>query len=631
MRAKDEWVRGVLDDLLSAEESARLAAEPTEHLWEAAVARCYVTDAQVVAAVADRFRLAVADLDRISAQAIDALPEALARRYGVVPLAVTRTTIDVATADPLDHDCERTLAFALGRTVRLQVAPPAAIARRLEELYRPRDPHAVPGGEGPLIQLMDRLIAEAVRCRASDIHLEPEEAGVAVRYRIDGVLRQMMVLPQTVKVPLVSRVKIMAQLDIADRLRPQDGRVRVGVQGKRVDLRVSTLPASQGEKVVIRILDQSTTVLSLEALGLLESEYQELTALLEAREGLVLVTGPTGSGKTTTLYSILQAIKARGVNIITVEDPVEYRLPGIVQVQVHEKAGLTFPAALRSILRQDPDVILVGEIRDRETAQIAVQAALTGHLVLSTLHTNDAAASVTRLTDLGVDAYKIAAALKGIVAQRLLRCLCPRCKAPASSEETPDRLRRYLPHEIALAGAVGCPDCAMTGYRGRHAVHELLTVTGDLRARIAAGEPIDQLMAAARASGMRSLWDSGVAHVTRGDTTLAELLRVLEAPPMGQTTPSSPVPPPAESAAGPSPSRVIQVEAEEPIRRELSDLLERDGFVILEAPDGVPAVDPVDPHPPEALHLALHLPRRDAAEALQRLRAVLRRTRKSHA
>jgi len=642
MRAKDEWVRAVLDDLLSAEESARLAAEPTESLWAAAVTRRYVTDAQVAAAVADRFRLPVADLEQVSAQAIAALPVALARRYGVVPLAVTDATIDLATADPLDLDCERTLAFALGRRVRLRVAPPAAIARRLDELYRPPDPDADPVGEGPLIQLVDRLIAEAVRSRASDIHLEPAETGVAVRYRIDGVLRQMMVLPQAVKVPLVSRVKIMAQLDIADRLRPQDGRVRVVVQGQRVDLRVSTLPASQGEKVVIRILDQSTTVLSLEALGLLESESHALTALLEAREGMVLVTGPTGSGKTTTLYSILQAIKARGVNIITVEDPVEYRLPGIVQVQVHEKAGLTFPAALRSILRQDPDVILVGEIRDRETAQIAVQAALTGHLVLSTLHTNDAAASVTRLTDLGVDAYKIAAALKGIVAQRLLRRLCPRCKAPASPEEIPDRLRRHLPHGTALARAGGCPDCAMTGYQGRHAVHELLTVTGDLQARIAAGEPVDQLMASARAAGMCSLWDSGVAHVVRGDTTFAELLRVLEAPAgppvipmpsMPRTTPPSPFPSRSSPLAltDPSAPHVIHVEAEEPVRQELRDLLERDGFVILAAPDGVHAVDPVDPHRPDALHLQLHRPRRDAVEALQRLRTVLRRTRTSHA
>ena len=558
-RAKDEWLRATLEGLLSAEELALVAARPVESLWSAVVGQGLVSDEELAAAVAVRFRLRVADLERVSPQALEAMPEGLARRYGVVPLAVTDTAIDVATADPLDLDCEQTLAFALGRTVRMLVAPPTAIARKLDELYRPRDVLsqfvnnmtgtfeveaidetiqdesidllATQAGDRPIIQLVDRVIAEAVVSRASDIHLEPEETGVAVRYRIDGVLRQMMVLPKAVKVPLVSRVKIMAQLDIADRLRPQDGRARVAVKGNRVDLRVSTLPASQGEKVVIRILDQSNTVLTLEALGLLEQEFRELTALMDAREGMVLVTGPTGSGKTTTLYSILQTIKDRGVNIITVEDPVEYRLPGIVQVQVNEKAGLTFPAALRSILRQDPDVILVGEIRDRETAQIAIQAALTGHLVLSTLHTNDAAASVARLTDIGVEAYKIAAALKGIVAQRLLRRLCTLCKEPARPDETPERLLPFFPPEVALHRAVGCPECSMTGYRGRHAVHEMLTVNEDLQARIAAGEPVDQLIEAARGAGMRSLWDSGVEHVKRGDTTIAELLRVLEAPP----------------------------------------------------------------------------------------------------
>ncbi|MEY4609030.1 MAG: hypothetical protein RL625_1247, partial [Gemmatimonadota bacterium] len=558
-RAKDEWLRATLEGLLSAEELALVAARPVESLWSAVVGQGLVSDEELAAAVAGRFRLRVADLERVSPQALEAMPEGLARRYGVVPLAVTDTAIDVATADPLDLDCEQTLAFALGRTVRMLVAPPIAIARKLDELYRPRDVLsqfvnnmtgtfeveaidetiqdesidllATQAGDRPIIQLVDRVIAEAVVSRASDIHLEPEETGVAVRYRIDGVLRQMMVLPKAVKVPLVSRVKIMAQLDIADRLRPQDGRARVAVKGNRVDLRVSTLPASQGEKVVIRILDQSNTVLTMEALGLLEQESKELTALMDAREGMVLVTGPTGSGKTTTLYSILQTIKDRGVNIITVEDPVEYRLPGIVQVQVNEKAGLTFPAALRSILRQDPDVILVGEIRDRETAQIAIQAALTGHLVLSTLHTNDAAASVARLTDIGVEAYKIAAALKGIVAQRLLRRLCTLCKEPARPDETPERLLPFFPPEVALHRAVGCPECSMTGYRGRHAVHEMLTVNEDLQARIAAGEPVDQLIEAARGAGMRSLWDSGVEHVKRGDTTIAELLRVLEAPP----------------------------------------------------------------------------------------------------
>src|SRR5467141_1592456 len=276
----------------------------------------------------------------------------------------------------------------------------------------------------PVVRLVDLIISEGILARSSDIHIEPEEGGVAVRYRIDGVLRQVMKIPRQAGLPLISRIKIISALDIADRLRPQDGRARVAVNGQPIDLRVSTLPAALGEKVVIRILDSRATVKSLDSLGLNPDEVDAVKRLLENHEGIILVTGPTGSGKTTTLYSCINQIKSEGVNIVTVEDPVEYRMQGIVQVQVQEKAGLTFAAALRSILRQDPNVVLVGEIRDRETAQIAVQASLTGHLVLSTLHTNDAANAVTRLVDIGVEAYKIAAALRGVVAQRLMRKLC---------------------------------------------------------------------------------------------------------------------------------------------------------------------------------------------------------------
>ena len=432
----------------------------------------------------------VANLSLVSQQARELVPEQLVRKYRVLPLQISDSILDIATADPHDLDCERTLAFALGRTVRMSLGSPTKILERLDEVYRPENViekilEGVTGNydiesisesvdeaelnsgrdratERPVIDLVNRIVAEGVQSRASDIHLEPEEGGVAVRYRIDGVLRQVMVLPKAAGIPLVSRVKIMAQLDIADRLRPQDGRARVAVSGNRVDLRVSTLPASQGEKVVIRILDQRATVLSLDGLGMNPDELERIQTLLQAREGIILVTGPTGSGKTTTLYSMLRQIQARGVNIVTVEDPVEYRLQGIVQVQVNEKAGLTFPAALRSILRQDPDVILVGEVRDKETAMIAVQASLTGHMVLTTLHTIDAASSVTRLMDIGIESYKIAAAIKGVVAQRLLRRLCPHCRELAV-EAVPERLRKWFPDGSTIYRPVGCPECSHYG------------------------------------------------------------------------------------------------------------------------------------------------------------------------
>ncbi|MDH5234376.1 MAG: type II/IV secretion system protein, partial [Gemmatimonadota bacterium] len=496
--------------------------------------------------------------------------------------------------------------------------------------------------------------------------------GVAVRYRIDGVLRQVMVLPKPAGVPLVSRVKIMAQLDIADRLRPQDGRARVAVSGNRVDLRVSTLPASQGEKVVIRILDQRSTILSLDALGLLPDEKERIQELLQAREGIVLVTGPTGSGKTTTLYSMLRQVQGRGVNIVTVEDPVEYRLQGIVQVQVNEKAGLTFASALRSILRQDPDVILVGEIRDKETANIAIQAALTGHLVLSTLHTNDAASSVTRLVDIGIESYKIAAALKGVVAQRLMRRLCTHCRELAVGQ-VPERMQKYFPEQGTLYRSVGCSECSMTGFRGRLAIEEVLVATDEVERRIAGDESVERLNDAAREGGMRSLWESGVQHVRQGETTIEELLRVLEAPleqnlaaaarqSAARAAAEDAAPPPRRTPAaaqsteeplsGPftrrssgrgatqpaftgesfelvddgvakkaGSRRVLLVEDEEPLRRVMKDLLEREGFIVHEAVDGVVALDEIDRVAPDLVVLDLNLPRLDGYGVLSHLRA----------
>jgi type II secretory ATPase GspE/PulE/Tfp pilus assembly ATPase PilB-like protein/8-oxo-dGTP pyrophosphatase MutT (NUDIX family) len=470
-----------------------------------------------------------ADFSRIDPRAVALLAERWARRHRVLPLAVDGGTIVVATSDPHDFDAERAIAFATGHRVRWELASADDIAVHLDRVYQEtpvsRDPVAPPvevqhlpfsadasssdngTDTGPsVVRLVDQLLAEAIRGGASDLHLEPEEQGIAVRHRVDGVIRHVRTLPKYVAPSLVSRVKILSGLDIADRMRPQDGRARVAVFGSVVDLRVSTLPVSHGEKIVIRVLDGTAGLRTLEAIGFDEADLARIRGLLECREGLVLVTGPTGSGKTTTLYAALREIQARGVNVVTVEDPIEYRLPGVVQVQVHEKAGLTFGAALRSIVRQDPDVILVGEIRDKETAEIAIQASLTGHLVLSTLHTNDAASAVTRLIDIGVASYQIATAVKGVVAQRLVRRVCPECKA------------------------VGCDACEGAGYRGRRAIAEILTTSPEFERQVAAGAPTESLAATARASGCASLWESGMALVKKGETTMEELRRVAAAP-----------------------------------------------------------------------------------------------------
>src|SRR5213593_517929 len=451
----DEWLAHSLGDVLPPDRLLELRgkAGPSATLWETLVAAKIASDEQILRALSTRFRLKLADAAQLEPTVKEKVPEALARRFHVLPLRVTDSYLEVATANPFDLDAEKALAFATAREVRMLLLAPSKIAEKLEELYRPEKavdkllqgmetsgglvqlaeetgPEEIAISEAeasqrPVVRLVDLIISEGILARSSDIHIEPEEGGVAVRYRIDGVLRQVMKIPRQAGLPLISRIKIMSSLDIADRLRPQDGRARVAVNGQPIDLRVSTLPASLGEKVVIRILDSRATVKSLESLGFNTNETDGIKRLLENHEGIILVTGPTGSGKTTTLYSCINQIKSEGVNIVTVEDPVEYRMQGIVQVQVQEKAGLTFAAALRSILRQDPNVVLVGEIRDRETAQIAVQASLTGHLVLSTLHTNDAANAVTRLVDIGVESYKIAASLRGVVAQRLMRKLCP--------------------------------------------------------------------------------------------------------------------------------------------------------------------------------------------------------------
>jgi type II secretory ATPase GspE/PulE/Tfp pilus assembly ATPase PilB-like protein len=688
----DEWLAHSLEGVLTPEllVELRTKAQAGQTLWETLVAQKVVNDEQILTALSTRFRLKLADVKEVDHSVKEKVPEQLARRYHILPLRVTDSFLEIATANPFDLDAEKALAFATAREIRMQLLAPSKINEKLDEVYRPEktldkmfqqmegSPELVQlveevgpeeiavseeqASQRPIVRLVDLIISEAILARSSDIHIEPEEGGVAVRYRIDGVLRQQMKIPRQAGLPLISRIKIMSSLDIADRLRPQDGRARVAVNGQPIDLRVSTLPAALGEKVVIRILDSRATVKALDSLGLNPEEVEAIRRLLENHEGILLVTGPTGSGKTTTLYSCINQIKSEGVNIVTVEDPVEYRMQGIVQVQVQEKAGLTFASALRSILRQDPNVVLVGEIRDRETAQIAVQASLTGHLVLSTLHTNDAANAVTRLVDIGVEAYKIAAALRGVVAQRLMRRLCPTCKE-VWMETPPDRLKPWIPKGTPLYRAAGCPDCAMTGYRGRFSIIEVLTVNAEVERRIAAGEPAEQIARAARRSGMKSLWDSGLGHVLKGESTVDELMRVVDVPqedvpepvpthagrrasgggpgsrlasepPGGLTAPAATAEPlahfdlleegPTLRVSGPHgvPAvKVLLVDDEDSLRKVMRDLLERDGYAVSEARDGVQALDQIDRVGPDIIVLDLNLPGLDGYGVLSHLRS----------
>ena len=533
-RLRDEWVIPIIAELTSNEVAEQARDAATVSIWETAVKLRLVDPISLIEAISHKLSTPIAPSLEVTHDALSLVPERIARRYQILPLALSPHTLDVATANPWDLDAERSIAFVSGRSLRMWLAAPYEIDETIDSAYSndPKSAHAAGpslsaiAGE-PVVRLVDRVVSSGIEQGASDIHLEPEEDGIAVRYRVDGILRHVLLLPKAVGIPLVSRIKIMAKLDIADRLRPQGGHASVGTGHKRVDLRVSTLPASHGEKVVIRILDPRSAVRSLDSLGLDAGDTQQMRRLLDTREGLVLVTGPTGSGKTTTLYAALRQIQQRGLNIITVEDPVEYRIPGIVQVQINEKAGLSFASALRSILRQDPDVVLIGEIRDRETAAIAIQASLTGHIVFATLHTNDACSSITRLTDLGVDSARLAAALKGIVAQRLIRRLCHECRIVAN-DGPPAQLQITGSHRMMVYTPVGCDDCSMTGYRGRIAVTEIVVADAELERGIATGAAVDVLTSIVRRSGCRSLWESGVEHLVQGETSGDELLRVLD-------------------------------------------------------------------------------------------------------
>ena len=700
----DEWLVPTVSGLITAEtvEALRAEAQPTTTLWDLVTAKKLATDEQLLQALASRTRLKMADLSARDSKVKELVPQSLAQRYRIVPLRASDSFLDIATSNPFDLDAEKSLSFATGREVRMYLATPAKINVVLEEMYRPENVvekllEGMGGGhevmtleeqapadeiqvsaeeasQRPVVRLVDLILSEGILNRASDIHIEPEEGAFAVRYRIDGVLRQVMKIPRAAGFPLVSRIKIISNLDIADRLRPQDGRARVAVNGVPVDLRISTLPASMGEKVVIRVLDSRATALTLESLGLNPDEAAALKALLQHHEGIVLVTGPTGSGKTTTLYSALRHIMTGKTNIVTVEDPVEYRIQGIVQVQVHEKAGLTFATALRSILRQDPDVVLVGEIRDKETAVIAMQASLTGHLVLSTLHTNDAPNAVTRLVDIGLEPYKIAAAVRGVVAQRLMRRLCPACKEVAV-EAIPQKLQKWVPSGTPLYRSVGCPDCSMTGYRGRMSIVEVLTMTPDVERVVGSGAPPDQIAEAAHKAGMKSLWESGIVHVLKGESSIEELVRVVDVPFDGSLSGEHPTPGAAagKSAAtgtkrpssthasrvamdpltavaevlddsgepmrfsaeafelldsiGKAPHvqqlrhKVLLVDDEDQLRRVMKDLLEREGYVVAEARDGVQALDQVDKFGPDVVVLDLNLPGLDGYGVLSHLRS----------
>lgn len=476
------------------------------------------------------------------------VPEAIARRHGVIPIAFEGERLVLAMADPGNVLVIDDIRAITGRPVTVRVATRSDIEDAIRRVNRLDDSVAdftdliaddevdedlskleAAVEEAPIVKLVNTLVSRAVTERASDIHIEPAERDLRVRFRIDGVLHEIMTTPKSVAGAVVSRLKIMADLDIAERRVPQDGRVSLKVAGRQIDLRVATLPTIYGEKVVIRILDKDDAILALEDLGFLPRSLDRFRDSYSKPYGAILVTGPTGSGKTTTLYSTLNIVNQPDRHIITVEDPVEYRLPGVIQVQVNRKAGLLFATALKSILRSDPDVVLIGEVRDTETAKIAVEAALTGHLVLTTLHTNDASSSIGRLVDMGVEPYLVSSALDSIVAQRLARRVCERCRQPREATREMMAEMGHGPDEppITVYDAVGCKACSDTGYRGRVSVNEVLLVSEEIQRMAVERRPSDEIRAVAVEQGMLTLREDGMEKVRLGMTTLEEILRVV--------------------------------------------------------------------------------------------------------
>lgn len=543
------------------DEALAYQREKGGRLGEALLHLRALREEELLEALAQQFELAWLphlDAAHVDHELIKKVPISFARRYRILPLRFEEDAVIVATTDPLETVPLDDLRLLLGKPVRSVLTTGLALLACLNRVY---DEAASPAGaeqvmediaatenldqlaheldepqdlldatdEAPIIRLVNSVLFQAVRQRASDIHFESFERGLVVRYRIDGVLYPVLTPPKRLQASIIARLKIMAGLNIAEKRLPQDGRFAIRTAGKDVDLRVSVLPTSHGERVVLRLLEKENRLLNLTEMGFSADRLSSIQQLIQLAHGIILVTGPTGSGKTTTLYAALSQINAPDKNIITVEDPVEYQLLGIGQMQVNPKINLTFAAGLRSILRQDPDVIMIGEIRDRETAEIAIHASLTGHLVFSTLHTNDAASAATRLIDMGIEPFLVASSVMAVLAQRLLRQICPDCKKPYTP--TADELGRLGMDSKAsytFYHGAGCPACSQTGYRGRTGIYELLVLDDDVRRLIGAKADSSAIKQAAIAKGMITLKQEGAAKVAQGVTTTEEVMRITQ-------------------------------------------------------------------------------------------------------
>ncbi len=653
--------------LLSEAPSEELFRGKSEGVVRTLVQAGLVDQAEAFAALGEHLHVKVVDLDASlsfdAAQAmhvLDSIDASNLWQHRVVPLHDDGRTIVLAVSDPYDVEIRQKIQFSSGRTVSIVLAPEEQIPRALNQISS-REPRPIENIEtlaapehveiikgipddidlagahadaAPVVALSHKILADAVDGRASDIHLDPSQEVLSIRYRIDGTMHLAMDLPKRIHPHVISRFKILAGMDISERRRPQDGRFTVRYGRAPVDIRASTVPTPYGEKLVMRVLVSDLTKLSFPSLGASREMQAQLVRVLEKRGKLLLVTGPTGSGKTTTLYTCLNYLRDGSNNIVTVEDPIEYRIPGINQIQVNEAIGMTFAKTLRSILRQDPDVILVGEIRDCDTAKIAFQAAQTGHLVLSTLHTNDAPSAVSRLIGIGLEELVIASALEGVLAQRLVRTVCPKCVTEVSGDEV-SRNREYLEaYQIepsALRYGAGCNACRQLGFIGQQAVFSYLSVSEQVAVAIRARASEADIVSAARDSGFRTLEEQAAVLVAEGKTTFDEVKQYLES---GEelaryrsrakvisvvtSTPQSAVSI-AQSSGGRS--RVLLIEDDRDMRDILSMVLQKEMYEVIEAENGQEGLQQIFDNPPHIVLCDLMMPKMDGREFLKRIRS----------
>lgn len=555
----DILIRGRVISSEQLAEARRLAKDSGKKVADELIRLGYATGDEVMRALAQEHGLDFVNLKEVAIppSVVELVPESVARENFILPMSEEEGSLKVIVSDPLDYDTLEKLRFILNRNVEIALAPRESILEAINQHYgqtdgesadsmlqeftdtaidftetaeeRVNEDEAIDESSAPIVRLVQLVISEAVQLRASDIHVEPFEDRVRIRYRIDGLLIERDSPPRRLLGALLSRIKILAHMDIAERRRTQDGRIKINVGEKQLDLRVSVLPTTHGQSVVMRLLDKDNIRVGVRQLGLSESDFRTFRNLIRRPNGIVLVTGPTGSGKTTTLYAALNELNRPDVKIITAEDPVEYYLPGINQVEVRHNIGLDFARIIRAMLRQAPNVILVGEMRDAETAQMGIQASLTGHLVFSTLHTNDAPGAITRMIDMGVPAYLVSSSVIAVMAQRLVRVICAKCKQPYTPPDSAldaAGITAEMARGATFAKGRGCAHCNRSGYRGRLGIFELMTMTSRIRELAFEGAPTQHIRKAAVGQGMSTLYSDGIRKVLKGVTTIEEVLRV---------------------------------------------------------------------------------------------------------